>query len=521
MVTTLWIGGALIVLVILALILLRRRISAWWNQEIEPNKPRWTYLAAPMVTLIQAMVAVLAAACVLIPTVLTYLQNEQKNAIERVEKQFTDVQTRLSSPDAKTRAVAMLQLAELAQQPYPQKPTLSALFANAAIDKSLPFSRTNFPFFARAAQQYATTLPMEEEANVRASTKTAVALLCTFAKDKYTTKEDADAPGFPKGTTETMVALTEMANELADANRAAKDTFIKAMANYTVATTNPFVEQQGKKKFVKAPKPMTTPTYDLLVTTTNFCGTEEKEKLAARYCIKALMDTPTYQTQWQVYDATRDAMPDDAARKKADGVLLAEVEKKAWQLTDTRDALSKSLETLIRPAGFPATFPTDPKMASEFLEDKRDKDNKVVKPGWTRQPALALSLCFLAGAYLGQAQLQGADLSEAQLQGADLSEAQLQRARLITARLQRANLSEAQLQRAYLSGARLQRAYLSGAQLQGAYLSLAQLQGADLSLAQLQGAIINLARLQGANLSEAQLQGANLSEAQLQGANLF
>lgn len=110
-----------------------KRLVSWLNEPVEPNKPRWAYALMPLA----AALAPLAAFSVLLPSYFTQQQSDRKFTAEaersrtdaqwhRVRldtearaSQFAEVQTRLGSPNEKTRAVAALQLADLASLPKP------------------------------------------------------------------------------------------------------------------------------------------------------------------------------------------------------------------------------------------------------------------------------------------------------------------------------------------------------------------------------------------------------------------
>lgn len=121
----------------------------------------------------------------------------------------------------------------------------------------------------------------------------------------------------------------------------------------------------------------------------------------------------------------------------------------------------------------------------------------------------------LAGANLGEANLNDVILSGANLSGANLHGTGLSGADLVAA-----NLSKADLGRADLSGADLTKADLSGAKLGGANLTKADLIGANLVGAHLTGAHLVEANLVNANLAEAAMTWADLRDSDLTWADL-
>lgn len=508
------------------------------------DKPAWTYLAAPIT---QGILAFGAFVFTWLQFQKTHKQREehldktQKQAAElaqrkeeadsrlaeirqeqerlhferrELQEQFVDIENRLASAEPIIRANAALRLAEFAKRPQP-RPT------EAPVEQ--PRTEEHFPYFVPVASQLATALHLESNAAVRQDILKAFRSLAEWACN------ETDQP-----------LLQPLIERMADANRTAKNAFIKAMAEYN-AVLSAAAE-------TKNPSDNTKMDFEFLTALAPFCEHAETSEI----CLSALMTEGEerdegaqvikrgkYAVQQAVYAAKRKAQTEEE-RTKEDASRLPRLETAAQQLIDTRNAMAQALKLLAQPADFPQqaisdalselsvavtllrTSTGEPQVRKSALKQIKSsaKTIQTTLQQWNAICLPSLSQCFLAGADLREAQLQGADLWVAQLQGANLWVAQLQGADLVMAQLQGADLSVAQLQGAYLPQAQLQGAYLSEADLQGAYLSQARLKDADLLHAQLQGADLSGALLKGANLSWAQLQGANLIMALLQGADL-
>jgi hypothetical protein len=127
-----------------------RRLRAWLHEPVEPGKPRWTYALTPLASAL----APLAAFSVLLPNYFNQQQSDRKFMAEadrnrtdsnwqrtRLDTEaraaeFIAVQSRFGSSDAKTRAVAALQLADLALLPKP-----SAAFKSSRLSRRLHLFR--------------------------------------------------------------------------------------------------------------------------------------------------------------------------------------------------------------------------------------------------------------------------------------------------------------------------------------------------------------------------------------------
>ena len=185
-----WVIAGIVVVVVGLLLWLfvrtSKRATAWLHEPVEPGKPRWTYALTPLA----AALAPLAAFCALLPSYLNQQQSDKKFMMEadrsrtdstwqriRLDSeaqsaQYVEIQNRFGSGDAKTRAVAALQLADIALQ---QK----ASATENAVDT---VDEENYPRFLATGTQLALALQMEENADVRAADREALRTLFAFAR---------------------------------------------------------------------------------------------------------------------------------------------------------------------------------------------------------------------------------------------------------------------------------------------------------------------------------------------------
>ena len=564
-----------------------RRIPLFgsWSEEVEKGKPRWTYLVAPLLTFIGTMVTIIGLGLTLYFTNLTYRQNTDKNrqeraenAVRRLEDQFKEVQSRLSGGEGQTRAVAVMQLADLAQTSLPTE----------ALDDIEPgkvraedFSRKHYPFFLRVVRQYATSLPVEKDPVVRAADKDAVYLLVRFLQ-KFKSPAELEALRNP---TPTPVASPT-------------PTATVAPATPGKATPTPTAKPTTTTTPTATPVPAPTPDPNTLPKTLYAL---DPEYVGASYEItdadgnKQTIFYNITETDVVLAEMTNELA--DATRKAKDDFIRAYASYTVKEGSIIRDALEAEE---IQPAPKGKSLPQSPKDRAAENEKKRlwkARSNYEVRLtavnfcGTSPEGKKATGICLTdlqdtplfqtqRTTYTAKREAQN-EKTERPQADAKLLEEMEQSARRLTdtrdalattltgyagfgpkdeseylppakgvptealikaqeeigsasAELEKEGLTEAAqkgaLERLHIASelvrnllhkwtrkpaARLEECFLTGA-----YLREAQLQGADLSAAQLQGADLRGARLQGADLSAAQLQGADLREAQLQGADL-
>lgn len=464
-----------------------------WSEEVEPNKPRWTYLITPVGALIGSFV-------VFFGILLTYVQNDDKNRAERLlnakrlthenaentvrrlETQFSEVQNRLSNSDPRTRAVAVSQLADLALTPLPA----DALDDVSETVKASDFSRKHYPFFLRSIRQYATTLPMEENTNVRATMKVSVERLVRFAclyapvdRGGRVGKISLPAPEYPNVSfkveggnnpqmgvyemSETDVVLRESVAQFATANVRTKDAFVSALADYF--EENPVNDEQ----------------LDLVSTVIEFRNVYQHGREIDKSILMNLMVSNVYNKRRITYRAKHKSQNEDSG-------LLDEVDDQANRLKDARDVLAAVLRSLPPPNKTNSAFL--PALREELSNMKEEAENAIssMHNGKTtvtmRTPEQAyatlrmvqevlsdnphdLNGVFLCGSDLVSAELQGADMIGVCLHGANLRRANLANADLAYTSLQGADLSNANLQNADLGGAELEGADFKNTNLKG------------------------------------------------------
>ncbi len=346
----------------------------WLHEPVEPNKPRWTYALTPLA----AALAPLAAFSALLPSYFNQQQSDRKFMAETQRSrtdaewhqirldtetqasQFTEVQTRFGSPDARTRAVAALQLADLALLPKPAA-------GGSAFDEE------NYPRFASTGAQMALALQMEQNPDVRAALGQATRKLTAFAGEKNTAWQYA------------------LANQLADTNRRVKQSLTRALARYAAAND------------VTQP-----PTLQVLATIAPFVARPETTTVV----LKDVMATEQFRADKRIGIRLRDALTPEQ-RRAADASLLATLQVRAAHLVDSRDALADALRAL-KPASEPA--PT-------LLPGAKKQTRHTLQLADCFLSGADLRGAFLKNADVARADLNGANLAGADLTAANVEAA--------------------------------------------------------------------------------------------------
>lgn len=127
-------------------------------------------LAPPLVTLI---VGITAGAVAAINLVLSHFQKQEHFDIDALHKRFSDIQSRLASPNPGIAANAAHQLVDLATRPKPY----------ATHEKSLK----NYPFFEQATALLASAIAFEENPRLRRELLNAWKRMVEFAAKEANT----------------------------------------------------------------------------------------------------------------------------------------------------------------------------------------------------------------------------------------------------------------------------------------------------------------------------------------------
>lgn len=400
---------------------------------------------------ITLVVGTIAGIIAVLPWLYAYKQRRDQFERKEQRDQFADIQDRFVSADHAMRASVILRLAEFGRcvypgafkwpwQPYPT------------------FNEHNFPFFRPVVAQLATALHRERDSDIRATLKKALESLSAFARQENN-----------------YLLQRELIRELADANIAAENTFIRALARYE-ATCVDFSEEARWTNT------------KLTTATLPFKNASENKGIAAAYLTK-LTYYPAYGSELRI---ARDLHHRQSTSEQwvEHEQRFAELQSAGAILVDTHHVLVRALREWV-PA--PAKLPQQP-------EFDRLHQRCLVGADLTE---VNLNGASLRGAYLSSALLEKASLKGADLNGADLNEAKLGKANLSGADIRWAKLSRVFLGWADLSGTKLCSSDLSGAELPRADLT-----GADLSNANLSEAVLSLADLDKTDLSEANLNGA-------------
>ncbi len=365
---------------------------------------------------------------------------------KELQDQFGDIQNRLADESPVVAAYAAHRLAK---------------FGKTMTDESKPKTAENCPNFIDAVGQLATALYLEPNPAIRKAIREAFKNLIAFAN----TNGD-DQP-----------LLHALIERLADANRTAKDGFIKAFAEW-VATRDEwkdmehlhykdmehlhYVDGQGINRADGGEFfAIKISFYNLLYSLSQFDSREEVNENILKSLTNSLKP-------FGLLDAEQERSPFDRYRDESEARqkimngeekakfaidTFSNIQSTAQQLIDTRDALAEALLAL-----------------NEAYLTATD-DAPVL-----RKFHLRLNDCFLAGADLFKVNLQGAFLGGSYLQGASFWFAKLQNAHLYNTMSQftdfsRADLTNADFSLAHLEGAHLTKCKMKGTKLYGIYFS--------------------------------------------------
>jgi uncharacterized protein YjbI with pentapeptide repeats len=354
---------------------------------------------------------------------------------KELQDQFGDIQNRLASPEPIIRANAALRLAQFGETLKP------------GVEDGEPRTKENNPYFLPVASQLATALYLEPSQEIRRAIREAIKNLVAF------TPVDGDQP-----------LLHGLIERLADANRTAKENFIRAFADWSVSDKDwqemmrlYYQEGQGME-----PKNKSEPywgldikVHHLLSALAPFDSDEKVNRIILEDLKNDDKDRDADGKQSNLFDIQqrktleRKATLSEDEWREAALSYLSSIETAAQQLIDTRDVLAEALKALNPVLDF-LTLP---------------KTGEVV-----RKYRLRLNDCFLAGADLEVVNLQGAYLANSYLQGVNMWYSKLNRAFLYRAHMQSVNLYMAELQKANLQLASMEGARLRGAELGGAIL---------------------------------------------------
>jgi hypothetical protein len=125
---------------------------------------------------------------------------------KELQDQFGDIQNRLASTEPSTRANAALRLAQFGETLKP------------GVGAGQPRNIENNPYFVPVVSQLSTTLYLEDNTAVRNAIREGVKNLITFAERE----------------SDEQVLLYGLIERLADVNKAARDGFIRAFAEWTM-----------------------------------------------------------------------------------------------------------------------------------------------------------------------------------------------------------------------------------------------------------------------------------------------
>lgn len=333
---------------------------------------------------------------------------EEREALQHARKelqdQFIDIQNRLTQAEPMIRANAAMRLGEFARTPKPQ---VVKDVEGETVEGILSHTQDNYPYFAPSLAQLSIALYLEPRSEVRKAIKYALSRVVDFAKD---------GEGQP--------FLYQVIERLIDANKTAKEIFIKAFANWTVVdkTWGELLDDDSDdsiyRYFDQNGNTLGDAEYERMVNLTSSIAPFCVDASATRDVLETLMSEGRiengskivrqshFYVQREKYSETRNAQADAAEKSKTDALALPELERSAQQLMDTRDCLCIALKALSKPMNLPSSV-----------------DGNTV---WERDQPIILVNCFLPGADLDNADLQEVNLNSSYLQAASLIGADLQ-----------------------------------------------------------------------------------------------
>lgn len=369
------------------------------------------------------------------------------------------------------RANAAIRLAEMAQQRYPGKS-----------DRKEPES---YPYFSRAASQLATTLRMEEDAQVRRETVEALRQMTEFAAEA-----------------EKQILLYKLIGFLADTNREAREAFSVILSEHAFAMKRP--QDNGEETGdPDDPKHTTDPLFDI-VHLTPFCIGKENVEEINWWCLKTLMATDKAQARWRVLN-TYNADNANASQQRDLSAertkMRQQIEHQAACLITTRNALTNALKGL-KGHQYPEL-----NLRSVFLSGVDLTKAHLAKA--------KLQKSWLQGTTLHSANLEDADFYQSHLHYADLFQSSVTRTKFNHISAYHARFDEIKGADCTFEGANMPDAKFKSARLAKPIFSNTKMATADLSAAKLQGAKLDRCSIPFGNLDHVDLSDANIEKAEL------
>ncbi|MBC8142459.1 MAG: pentapeptide repeat-containing protein [Armatimonadetes bacterium] len=356
----------------------------------------------------------------------------QKELVDRehfrskeLQDQFGDIQNRLASPEPIIRANAALRLAQFGE-------TLKPGVAEGELR-----TEKNNPYFVPVVSQLATALYLEPNPAIRKAIREAFKNLIAFANT-----DGDDQP-----------LLHALIERLADANRTARDNFIKALAEWTVINKDWIASESedAQTAFTQDGECysdyLKEKIFQFLCSVAPFCYRRDATESVLEYLIvwgeqidssNVVERDSLFTIQRRKYEQKREAQGDAGEKSKGDAMLLPTLETTAQQLIDTRDSLADSLRSLKLPTDFPVDLHNKMVKAKECdcenegelidygISIRKVFDRFDVNEGWKRPNLLNLTSCFLAGAILDESIMSGGMLNYCFLQGASMASVRLE-----------------------------------------------------------------------------------------------
>ncbi len=346
-------------------------------------------------------------------------QERQHFRSKELQDQFGDIQNRLAATEPIIRANAALRLAQFGKTLKP------------GVKEGDPHTEENNPYFIDAVGQLATALYLEPNPAIRKAIREGFKNLIAFANT-----DGDDQP-----------LLHALIERLADANRTARDNFVKAFAEWTVINKD-WQEIEERRAWEEKQERYGSQDEDcgalqhkvltFLTSVTPFCMKRDTTRSVLEDLLRwgeqsgesGLLERESlFVVQRQKHEQIREAQSDPLQKSKEDAMLLPSLDTSAQQLIDARDSLAEALRALKKPTDFPLDL--EAKIERVKLSDVKTEDELVqngvlirdmfdrfnLGEGWKRPIALDISFCFLAGANLKEAIMPGAKANYCFMQG--------------------------------------------------------------------------------------------------------
>ena len=298
------------------------------------------------------------------------------NDFNKKAQEYADVFNDFNKEDTDIRVVAVVRLAEVAQERFYQKD-------EHFLQEKYVSSSEEYPFFNDIAQQFIQAINIEKNLEVLSTIKWALIRMTHFANTK--------------GRLNLLLPMTGM---FADANHIAFHNFMESLADYLLTKS-------------EAEKPQ---AIKLIGELTPFC---DHNKRLNQEILETICATEEFQKKIKIRETFQQSWSEQEKVNHTEEVLLSEISDKANRLIMTRDVLVLSLQRGRSSSKrcFNELFLAGGDFSGHRLEN--GSFDKAILIG-AKFVAADMKLTNFEQAILTGADMTGADLSLATLTGSDL-----------------------------------------------------------------------------------------------------